>query len=107
MRKYKHWLVLDMLKKDKGDAQDLVKELIDYQNQRGSTIKLYHRDSGTFEHIFSVETEQNYNDLDLSCNGMFNSFYHLSSKPKNIHKGKDFKEYIKRYEVTRYIFEDE
>jgi len=97
MRKYKHWLVLDMTEKTKEQATELINELVEYQRQHGATIELFHRNSGTFEDIFSLECSQCYNDLDLPCNAGFNSFYRLQRKPSNIHRGIEFEDYLQRY----------
>lgn len=86
-----------MAEKNKEQATELVNELLEYQKRHGAVIELFHRNSGTFEHIFSVECSQCYNDLSLSCNSSFNSFHRLQRKPSNIHKGIRFKDYIQRY----------
>jgi len=100
MRKYKHWLVLDKMDKDKIKALELVNELVKYQKEREVEIELYHRDSGTFEHIFSVESTQHYNELELPCDSLSNSFKKLAKKPKSIHKGRSFDDYAQRYNLA-------
>jgi len=100
MKRYKHWLVLDKTKKDKIQASELVNELVKYQKECEVEIKLYHRDSGTFEHIFSVESTQHYNELELSCDSVSNSFKKLAKKPKSIHKGRSFDDYVQRYDLA-------
>lgn len=99
MATYKHWLILDKKDIDMMSATELVKELVAYQKEHKATIEIYHRDSGSYEHIFSVETDQTYNDLDLTCNSGSNSFKRVEHKPKNIHKGRVFEEYIQRYNL--------
>lgn len=96
MRKYKHWLVIDYTRKNEEEVTELLDNLIKYKKEHNATVELFHRNSGTFEHIFSVECSQSYNELDLPCNSGFNSFYRLQRKPSNIYKGRDFRDYVQR-----------
>ena len=89
----KHWLVLNALKR-KDEEIELLKELIEYSKRPGVEIEYYNKDSGSFDSIFSVKTEQSYNDLDLPCNSGSNSFRRLLRKPNDISKGINFNEYI-------------
>lgn len=82
-----HWLQIGGIKCsidcENKQWQNLKEYLIKYPE---SKVEIWKKCTGDMFAIFiRLECEQNYNDLDLDCNSMFDgSIKHLNSKPSNI-----------------------
>lgn len=101
MAKYVHWLKVDGYAKMEEVAEQFqsIEEYL--KNHNESNAMLYQYDSGSFSLVVRLECRQCYNDLDLDVNSFSTRLERLSSKPKNIGRGRifSFPEHYRKYIV--------
>jgi glycogen synthase len=100
MRTYTHWLKIDGTW-SYGTTAKAYQKLMDYLNQHpNSKVTVFTPNYGfMFNRYIRLECSQNYNDLDLDCNSMFDgSLIRLTQKPKDVKQSKkDFQTFYNIY----------
>lgn len=99
MRIYKHWLLIDG-KQRKHLTVKQWNNLKEYQEKYPeSKITVYNKKYGSIvDKVICLEVAQNYNDLDLDCNSLFDgSLRRLNRKPADLEPTGEFEKLYKIY----------